>query len=334
MDGIWAINTSQAVRVLRICVMNTREKCHLWILLVVLCIVLPGCEQKQPGPGSAAPRPDGMPTAAPRPPAPATNDVVMPKSAPRSPAPGTDLVFMSRGPSESINVFMPKSAPRSPAPGADLGGMSRGPSESVGPSETFPEFPWPPPKGCTRNDLPDEYIRNSTNTTLADVDLALRRALDAADYSEKSYYSIPSGFALVTRLEQIDREGNAKPTPDRWVTDPLQSGRFSLLSYLKALLTSPRGNFRVLVLAVTCETVSTTNRAPTRIEAQAWLEQGANRLPAYVGARKYTSDHRCTGLVYEFETGTAEKAVLRDPPLLSAKTHLEKARLWACLQHP
>ena len=305
MDGIWAINTSQAVRVLRICVMNTREKCHLWILLVVLCIVLPGCEQKQPGPGSAAPRPDGMPTAAPRPPAPATNDVVMPKSAPRS-----------------------------PAPGADLGGMSRGPSESVGPTETFPEFPWPPPKGCTRNDLPDEYIRNSTNTTLADVDLALRRALDAADYSEKSYYSIPSGFALVTRLEQIDREGNAKPTPDRWVTDPLQSGRFSLLSYLKALLTSPRGNFRVLVLAVTCETVSTTNRAPTRIEAQAWLEQGANRLPAYVGARKYTSDHRCTGLVYEFETGTAEKAVLRDPPLLSAKTHLEKARLWACLQHP
>ena len=198
----------------------------------------------------------------------------------------------------------------------------------------FPQFPWPPPSGCTQVELPDEYLRKGTNLTLRDVDATLSHALNCAGYSEKSYYAIPAGFALVTRLEQTDAEGRPKPEPGRWAPNVDRTGRFSLASYLKALFTCPQGSFRVLVFAVTSTNFSATGEAPSRNQAETWLVGGWNGLPEPTASAAYTWTHRCTALVYEFETGTAPGAVLREPPRLPAKTHLEKAQLWPCFPRP
>lgn len=40
--------------------------------------------------------------------------------------------------------------------------------------------------------------------TLGEVECKLRTALDAKGYAQRSYFSAPNGFALVTQLEQYN----------------------------------------------------------------------------------------------------------------------------------
>jgi hypothetical protein len=123
---------------------------------------------------------------------------------------------------------------------------------TVSTSKQFPEFPWPPPKASTFTTLSDEYFRKSDEeiVLLRDVDNQLSKALEDAGYAEKSYYAVPDGFALASRLEQINPDGTPKPELERWTIKHRPLTKFSLSSYIRALFTSQPGYFRVIVFVI------------------------------------------------------------------------------------
>ncbi|NBB75495.1 MAG: hypothetical protein GVY35_17765 [Bacteroidetes bacterium] len=190
----------------------------------------------------------------------------------------------------------------------------------------LPDFPWPPPRASTMMNIDDAALRNAgDSTTLGQVNDRLVQALDAAGYVEKSYFAVPDGFALVTRLEQIRPDGTPLDPPDRWsaVAGPLRE--FSLRAFLRALFTSNPGHFRILVFVATPHPFSQSDQEVSQEEATEWLNVGFNRLPDAMARQLYTRAYRMTALVYEFEQPESDDALLVTPGRLTARTHLARS---------
>ena len=181
--------------------------------------------------------------------------------------------------------------------------------------------------------VPDEFIVDrAVRPRLVDVADRLQFALEEAGYTESSFLSVPEGFAIVTRIEQMLSDGQSMGGSARW--DPRLTPRnlFSLAAYLRALLTANPGRYRIVVFVVTATPFSQRETKVTVDVAGDWLRSGFNRLPPAVGIKRYSDDHRCTALIYEFERKTADdEPRLRSPSSLTARKHLEKARLWHLL---
>ena len=99
--------------------------------------------------------------------------------------------------------------------------------------------------------IPKELLsRVRTIAKLGDVDSILSNVLHGNGYVEQSYYAVPDGFALVTKLDQINTDGTSKALPDRWSIAPanVSLSYFSLRSYLPALFTAAPGDYRLIVL--------------------------------------------------------------------------------------
>jgi hypothetical protein len=195
----------------------------------------------------------------------------------------------------------------------------------------IPKFPWPPPEASAIANLPPQFFTNAHS--LADIEAKLSAALASSDYIQTGYYAVPAGFALVTRIEQINNDGTPKPPPGRWAIKPVRSFNLSLGDYIKALFEATPGRFRVIVFVVTKFAFTQTSIAVTREEAMQWLSSGGNRLPHAIGDQPYTADHICTALIYEFEMPeTRDKAILNKASPLTAKAHLTAAKLWKQLE--
>jgi len=199
------------------------------------------------------------------------------------------------------------------------------------PSQEYPMFPWPPPQASAFAIIPSQFSRKSINegVTLYDLERKIYHALDSSGYVEQSYYAVPGGFAIVTRLEQINPDGTPKEIPDRWATKVGPLRRFSLRAYLKALFTDNLGYYRVVVFIVTPHPFSQADKKVSDHEAAAWLRKGLVSLPREVSSRSFSDEYICTALIYEFEHPRhKEKAVIRIPGRLTGRTHLVKANLW------
>jgi hypothetical protein len=202
------------------------------------------------------------------------------------------------------------------------------------PVSEIPQFPWPPPRASALENIPKELLRKLEDkaVTLSDVDLKLSNALEKCGYYEKSYFAVPDGFALVTRLEQINPDGTSKELPDRW-SIKVKSGNFSLYEYIKALFTAKPGHFRIIVFIITPHPFSQTDVTIGREEAIVWLSSGLNKLPRTIGVRNYSEEYTCTALIYEFEKYSyKEDPETKMPSHLSGRTHLEKAKIWKTLE--
>lgn len=199
------------------------------------------------------------------------------------------------------------------------------------PASEIPNFPWPPPEASATANLPPDFFKNAN--VIGDVNKKLSSALLACEYADTSYYAVPGGFALVTRLEQINADGTPKLSPDRWSVIPAHLASFNLADYIKALFGANPGRFRIIVFIVTQHPFSQATAAVSREEAMAWLPNGLNKLPTSIAQEPYSAAYTCTALVYEFELPeTKDKAFLNKPSPLAAQTHLSKARLWAKLE--
>ncbi len=199
--------------------------------------------------------------------------------------------------------------------------------------ETFPAFPWPPPNASTDKVIPSEYLRApGRQTSLNDIAKRLAGTLESAGYDEKSYYYVPGGFVLVTRIEQINPDGTPKKPPKRWAIDMSPPPIFSLKSYLHALFTAQEGRFRIIAFVVTSELFGQGKVGIRREEAIAWLRRGTKILPVEIGELPYSDVHYCTALIYEFEQKTRDhEPIFTNPSELPAQKHLEKALLWKAL---
>jgi len=196
----------------------------------------------------------------------------------------------------------------------------------------LPKFPWPPPTPSTTAKIPRELMElASAKTTFAEVSGHLEHALDEAGYGELSYYWVPNGFALVTRLEQFNEDGSPKDPPAaRWAVHAERSSQaFSLSDYLKALFTAEKGHFRLIVFVITDQPFASEPVEVNPDEALKWLQQGMNKLPSKVAEEEFSAQHDVIALIYEFEQATLDHPVaLKLPGTLQGKTHLVKARLW------
>lgn len=201
--------------------------------------------------------------------------------------------------------------------------------------QEIPKFPWPPPKASAKAEIPRHFFSSPPGDVLRlyYVKEALRAALESCGYFEKSYYSVPVGFTMVTRLEQINRDGTSKEPPERWAVEAQPFSKFSLTAYLIALFAANPGYYRIIVFIVTPYPFSQTDIRVSREEALDWLWGGLNELPDSIGQIEYSEEYTCTALIYEFEQpNPGELGELKIPGNLQGRTHLVKANLWQALE--
>ncbi len=153
-------------------------------------------------------------------------------------------------------------------------------------------------------------------------------ALTVAGYHDVAYFGVPDGFALVTRIEQTDGHGAPLSDEARWSIAIVAMKSFSIEEYIRALLTSPVGYFRVIVL-VTSSKPFNFSGARARLETiEQWSRSGLNSLPDAVRKRIYTEEHQTTALVYEFEKKTTvDTPEVYIPGRLTAREHLANTEL-------
>lgn len=167
---------------------------------------------------------------------------------------------------------------------------------------------------------------------LGDVDTRISNALTAAGYVEKSYFFVPGGFALVTRLEQINDDGIPKALPDRWSVNVPPLKKFDLTSYLKALFTSNKGYFRIIVFIITPYPIMQADKGIALDGALEWLGKGANKLQPAISERKFTKDDTVSAFIYEFEKPKSAEAVHLLPGRLTCHLHLLNSGILRALE--
>ena len=176
-------------------------------------------------------------------------------------------------------------------------------------------------------------LARGAQPTLGDVARRLEAALASVGYGERSYYAVPGGFALATRLEQIAPDGTPKPDPQRWSTALPEQPVFSLADYLHALFAAPQGDYRVIVFVVTNQPFGTTSRPATHEQAEAWLSGGLDRLPRALQAQPFDADSEASALVYQFrKRGHGDPPVALESGAASAASQLDRSGIAAALR--
>jgi hypothetical protein len=209
------------------------------------------------------------------------------------------------------------------------------PPESGGSS--VPAFPWPPPRPATRHALGGDRL--GSPETLGAAAERLLAALDASGYAEHSFFSVqpdpavaPEGFALVTRLEQIDPDGSPRPGAERWSVALPEREIFSLGDFVRALFSAPEGHYRVIVFTVTGRPVAPSDDAPSRDDAGRWLGTGLARLPPALAELPWTRDHAVTALIYQFrQVGSGTEPQVNPPDAPPARDQLQRTGILAGL---
>jgi hypothetical protein len=193
----------------------------------------------------------------------------------------------------------------------------------------IPQFELPPPKPSS------SYVFDKSQfekyKKLREIDGIISGALSANGYTEKSYFAVPNGFALVTRIEKMNEDGTSVEPPDRWNIDKLNL-KFSIRNYLKALFFGTTGYYRVIVFVVTDKSFNTSKKKISRREAYAWLNEGNLTLPDYIGNMNFSNKHQIVSLVYEFSKKESAEPVFSDPSKLTGSIHLTQSNILPWIQ--
>lgn len=291
---------------------------RFWRLLSALLALswLTACQQSRapdaPATAGAEPPP---PAAAPAPPPPPPPAIEAPRPVP-APAPT---------PAPAPDKPPPKHSAKPPA-AANGGGPVAGEA-----SPSIPQFDWPPPKASAQQAIPDKWLRTGPAPTLDSVADKFEKSLKLAGYAQRSYYSVPRGFALATQFEQIRADGTPLPGDDRWKVGPPRVGNLSLLAFIQALAHAPAGTYRAIVFVVTDAPWVQSTTAPSDAQIMAWAGSGAAALPASIGNLPYGDGYGAHALIYEFRKGPSGPAETVLPSAVSGETHLERGGIWTPL---
>jgi hypothetical protein len=168
---------------------------------------------------------------------------------------------------------------------------------------------------------------------MGDVDKKILSALTQMGYVKRAHYSVPNGYVLITRVEQINKNGVAKPPPYRF-SDHLPDPH-SVTGYLDGLFTSPPGYFRIIAFVVTNVDFNDTGAPLNEADADRLL-QGPPALPGPIAARPLPPGTVVTALIYEYQKTSVDQHSPAVPIVstVSAQTHLERAGLWQLLSNP
>jgi hypothetical protein len=184
-------------------------------------------------------------------------------------------------------------------------------------------FPLPYPVPSARYTLPAPVF--SKTKLLYQVDSVLQKGLDGCRYNERRYYYIPHGFALVTQMEQIHEDGRSMEEPDRWSSTIGELN--NPWDYIKALFSTPKGYYRVLVFLVTDVDHSAGGNYVSELDAMKWLNNGYNNLPKEIRSLSYNGDYTVTLLVYHYTKSPGEDGKFISPDTITGMDHYIKAGL-------
>lgn len=186
-----------------------------------------------------------------------------------------------------------------------------------------PPFPWPPPH-FSAHDVLSLSFAGTEGATLGTVHDRLSAALRAGGFEDNGTFSVPGGFALVTRLERILPDGSADPV-GRWSAGKDMPG--NLLGYLGHLFLERPGEFRLIAFLVTTARYVETGRTTIEEgEARTLSLRGGRVLPHEIAVMPLAG-RTCHVLVYHF-TRRRGGASLIQPSELSTRQHLRQAGLW------
>jgi len=160
---------------------------------------------------------------------------------------------------------------------------------------------------------------------LADHIVALLRK---ARYRSWGFYAAPGGFAVVTRIEQLDQEKGAALAGDqRWASEVKMAGSTSILDGIFTV-SRPRGVYRVIVFVLTTDPRSggpVTDPQVMLQLARRWGISGALDLPEVLRSNPITRVQRLFALVYEFESAVGGETRVHSPGRWTFDHHLEDA---------
>ncbi len=186
----------------------------------------------------------------------------------------------------------------------------------------MPTFPFPPPKASANYTFDKNLFAGLSNLTQSSE--RIENALKKSGYYEKSYYQIPNGYALVTRIEKMESNGAPAPEDERWNVNDKGTSSFDLFEYFKSLFLADEGHYRIIVFLVTSDNVQMTDRIMLMSEGEDFLSSGLNRLPPEFDAMPFTDSHYCTALIYEWHKIEHEEAVFMEPSKFLGQYHLAK----------
>lgn len=193
-----------------------------------------------------------------------------------------------------------------------------------------PVFPWPPPRASDSVVLPADLLKTAGKApaTLGEVERTVLGALESSGYVSRSYFPIDDGFVIVTKLEQIKRDGAPVAGDQRWSENMLPLDSFSLIAWGKAIFLANPGYFRIIVFVVSDKPFVQSGKRPAESEAVGWVSSGWNVLPDTIAAKPYTKKFAVTALVYEIEKAPGKAAEVLAKGRLLAKVHLQKGGIW------
>lgn len=214
--------------------------------------------------------------------------------------------------------------PPAPAPAPPAAMPSAPPPSRAG----IPVYPVWPPESPTWQFSLDRYIGSRDGMSLGTAGSRLQAAFESAGYLEHSYYAVPGGFAIVTRIEQMDSAGNRLRGSARYEL-PGQRTRDSLTNILYSLfVNAPPGYYRYIVVVVSVRPFATRNRLLDDDEALRRLRGGANRLSSVYRRVPFTEDYNVDALIYEFRWDGGDNPVrMLEPGRVSPQDHLTRTGL-------
>lgn len=187
-------------------------------------------------------------------------------------------------------------------------------------------------KGCPQFiDLPLGLF--SKASYLKHINQQLISALDQMGYSQRKYYSVPNGFAILTPVEQISPQGDAIKGQARWQDYP-SVGRFDgILDYLKSIIIPKPGYFRLFAFVVTDKNIKNEGGKVDKGQASDWLKEGGFWLPDPIANRAFTNNYHVGVFLYEFQATEAIKLLEErcNPNFLSIDSHLRQSGIMNAL---
>lgn len=218
-----------------------------------------------------------------------------------------DREFPQAPPGETAAPSSPQSqADRQPSSHARIAPgppAANGAPESIEAARPLKDlFPWPPPTPSAQRALsPDVTPDSPPAETVGEVSRRLERILREARFDSFGYYRVPGGFALVTRIENLDgTTGEPFAGSARWATRQVYAG----LSFSSIFaITRSAGYYRVFAFVLTNDPKEPQPLDPEKTFdiARTWANEGSPSLPAEVKALPVGPDHVLVVMLYEFE---------------------------------
>lgn len=146
----------------------------------------------------------------------------------------------------------------------------------------------------------EDFIDNIPEKYIKDLDKFLRHSMNQCGY-DYSYYLFKDGYAIITKIEQINPDGSCKTDEEgRWhlELDPLT--KFNFREYFKALLGVNKGLYRVIIFIVSKKTWINHNISFTRENAINEWSTGSQYLPDTILTKPLSDKYKVTVNIYEF----------------------------------